>query len=478
MLSECPSESELHRYHARDMATESIAQTRRHLEECTKCNERDRQLLSDHRNLIKQIADQLNEMNTATAPDQSDHGLRPAPDIDIEGYTLLGELSRGGQGIVYKARQESTGQKVAVKILLDGALASDTARLRFEREIALVAQLKHESIIRIYQSGVTTSGLQFYVMDYVKGVPLNHYLVHKRPPLDDTLQLFLRVCNAVKFAHQHGVIHRDLKPSNILVDDRGNPILLDFGLAKIATGSVGQQVSVDNQFIGTLPYMSPEQVRRSPDEIDIRTDVYALGVILYEMLTGHYPYPVIGNMEEVLKNIAEAPPVPPRGLWTSESGVGSHTGRCPIDRPVEIVVLKALKKEPDLRYQSVGEFAKDVHNCMTGDPISAEPPNLWTLLIVSCRRHRKRYATAAAIGLLATTTAALGAGWIVSENDRLKNELLLTKAMTLKSQRDYGSAVDRFDEFLAANPITSWRSSTRRTPCASSIAMTIVTKIR
>ena len=164
--------------------------------------------------------------------------------------------------------------------------------------------------------------------------------------LEETLSVFKQVCDAVQYAHHKGVIHRDLKPSNILVDSEGNAKVLDFGLAKRMIGPIQTVVSITQEIIGTLPYMSPEQAKGNPDHIDTRTDIYALGVILYEILTGHYPYPVAGQMADVLKHIAETPPTPPSSQWTPESGVTKRSskhlrpGKCPIDDDLQTVVLK------------------------------------------------------------------------------------------------------------------------------------------
>ena len=192
--------------------------------------------------------------------------------VTIEGYDIIRELHRGGQGIVYEAVQKSTKRKVAIKVLLEGGFASSSARRRFQREITLAAGLKHPNIIAIFDSGETPDGHQFCVMDYVRGRSIRDYVRENKLPLEDTLKLFSSVCAAAHFANQKGVVHRDLKPSNILVDSDGVPRVLDFGLAKQLAGGTESLVSMTGQVMGTLQYMSPEQTRGNPDEIDARSD--------------------------------------------------------------------------------------------------------------------------------------------------------------------------------------------------------------
>ncbi|HKQ50414.1 MAG TPA: tetratricopeptide repeat protein [Phycisphaerae bacterium] len=311
----------------------------------------------------------------------------------IEGYEILREIHRGGQGVVYKAVQKTTKRTVALKVLLQGPYASPKQRHRFEREIDLVASLQHPNIVTIYDSGVA-GGRHFFAMEYIHGQPLDAYLSDKHLGIDDTLQLLNKICAAVNYAHQRGVIHRDLKPGNILVDADGQPHVVDFGLAKAAGLDLhdGAPMTVTGEFMGTLAYASPEQTRGDPNLIDIRTDVYSLGVILYEMLTGKYPYPVVGQMGEVLRHIAETEPTRP------------STVRRQVNDEVETIVLKALAKEKDRRYASAEALGRDVERYLGGEAIEAKRDSAFYVLRKSLRRYRLPVALAASFVAIITVS--------------------------------------------------------------------------
>ncbi len=344
-------------------------------------NQEYRDELREHLRGLDIIRDMGSGSSNDLADDQTRHAdgssgvnaLTPRKLPTIPGYDVQKQIGRGGMGVVYKAMQKSTSRVVALKVLLEGEFASDVARKRFEREIALAAQLKHPCIIPIFDSG-SFDGRLYYAMEHVYGHGLSEYV--KVNPINAAakLRLFARICDAVSHAHQRGVIHRDLKPGNILVDGGGVPHVLDFGLAK--AGSLADaQLSMTAQIVGTPAYMSPEQAAGDPGGIDTRSDVYSLGVMLYELMTGTLPYETNVSIGRVMQNIAHAEPVLPRKVKSD------------LDADVEAIILKALEKDREKRYQSVDLLATDIRNHLEGAPISAVPATGMYLLKKGIKRH-------------------------------------------------------------------------------------------
>lgn len=307
-------------------------------------------------------------------------------DLSLPNYEILREIHRGGQGTVFLAIQKGTKRKVAIKVLhagsVEGTRFTSRDRTRFNREVQILGQMAHPNIVAIHESGIAPGGAFYFVMDYISGTTLDGWIKGEARTIEETLRLFGKICDAVNAAHLKGVIHRDLKPGNIRVDNSGAPFVLDFGLAKVATGEVDDAshlrvMTMTGQFVGSLPWASPEQAEGAPQKIDIRTDVYSLGVILYQMLTGgQFPYRVIGNMRDVLDNILRAEPARP------------STVRRQINDEVETIVLKCLSKERERRYQSAGELARDVVRYLAGDPIEAKRDSGWYVIRKTLRRRR------------------------------------------------------------------------------------------
>ncbi|MCK6455472.1 MAG: ABC transporter substrate-binding protein [Phycisphaerae bacterium] len=343
------------------------------------------------------------------------------------GYRLIREIHRGGQGVVFQAVQIETNRKVAIKVIGEGPFAGDDAKERFKREIELIAALDHPNIVKVVGSGVSR-GFYFYAMDYIRGKRFDESVHGSNVPVKQMLATFTKVCDAVDYAHRRGIVHRDLKPSNILVDHRGEPHVLDFGMAKSAGGRLSGQdgpilISLSGQVLGTLPYMSPEQASGDSEHVDSRTDIYSLGVILYQLLTGAFPYNVVGNMREVLDNILKAAPRRPSAV------------RRKLDNDLETIVLKALSKEPERRYQSASEFGKDLAHFLAGEPIEAKRDRGWYLFRKRVSHHRRSIAT---FGLIGATV--LGAGYLTvrsaTELDtvRQKTEALARELNEYRSQ--------------------------------------------
>ncbi|MFG0283874.1 MAG: protein kinase [Phycisphaerales bacterium JB039] len=304
------------------------------------------------------------------------------PPGTFPGYELVRHIHRGGQGVVYQAIQLTTKRKVAIKVMHSGPFLGSSGRARFEREVEVLGQLHHPSIVDIYDSGQTADGSFYYVMDYISGRSLDEVLESQseRPSIAETLKLFSKICDAINAAHLKGVIHRDLKPSNIRIDNTGEPVIVDFGLAKVGLASVTDEttprlMTMTGEFIGSLPWASPEQAIGSAGGLDVRTDVYSLGVILYQMLTGKFPYQVIGNMRDVLDNILKAEPARP------------STIRRQINDEVETIVLKCLSKEKERRYQSAGDLGRDIRRYLAGEPIEAKRDSGWYVLSKTLRRY-------------------------------------------------------------------------------------------
>ncbi len=332
-----------------------------HLATCSACRERAGHLRAG----IGALA------HAATPP------VQPLPER-IGAYRIIRRLGEGGMGIVYEGEQETPKRLVAIKVVRGGPLADEYRVRLFRREAQTLARLRHPAIGAIYEAGCTDNGQHFFAMELVRGTPLNEYVRKEKTRRRVRLELFRSVCSAIHYAHQRGVIHRDVKPTNIIVDADGKPKILDFGLARITDDDGGATTMTSaGRLMGTLPYMSPEESKGSTDDIDVRSDVYSLGVVLYELMTDQLPYTVRrAALPEAVRTICEDAPRRPSALDRSLRG------------DLETICLKALEKERGRRYQSAAELAEDVERFLSDQPILARRASVFYRLSKFVVRHR------------------------------------------------------------------------------------------
>jgi serine/threonine protein kinase/tetratricopeptide (TPR) repeat protein len=365
----------------------------------------------------------------------------PPPRSEWEGsfigpYKLLQKLGEGGMGAVYMAEQEKpVRRRVALKLIKPG-MDSRHVIARFEAERQALALMDHPHIAHVLDVGSTPSGRPFFVMDLVKGVPITEYCDRSHFTPRERLELFVQVCQAIQHAHQKGIIHRDIKPSNVLVsvsDDKPMPKVIDFGVAK----AIDQRLSDSTlftqfgQIVGTLEYMSPEQAEMGSLDIDTRSDVYSLGVVLYEMLTGTTPL-VRSRLRdapytEVLRRIREEePPRPSTRLSESEEALPSISAQRKTEPArltkllrfeLDWIVMKALEKDRTRRYETASALARDIERYLHDEPVEAGPPSSGYKLRKLARKHRRALATAAAFAVL-LLLAALTSSYLAFEAAR------------------------------------------------------------
>src|SRR5262245_28756322 len=357
-------------------------------------------------------------------------GLTPQVDVRVGPYRLIREIGRGGMGTVLLAvRSDDAFQKrVAIKVLRRG-MDTDAIVGRFRHERQILASLEHPHIASLLDGGTTDDGLPYFVMEYVDGQLVTDYCDAKALDTTSRLELFRKICAAVQHAHQNLVIHRDIKPANVLVTSDGTPKLLDFGIAKLLNPDPGVQTlaaTIAGSPLMTPEYASPEQVRG--ETVTTATDVYSLGVLLYELLTGRRPYDLPSRTpDEIQRVVCNSVPVRPSTVVTHAASSQSTRDRPEIDsertRPpdadrlrrrlagdLDNIVLKALAKEPSRRYASVDQFSEDIHRHLTGLPVIARKDTLGYRTAKFIRRNRAGVA-AAALVVLALVAGLIGTAW-------------------------------------------------------------------
>ncbi len=333
---------------------------------------------------------------------------------DVGPYRVQRLLGEGGMGIVYLAEQfEPVHRSVAVKIIKPG-MDTRAVIARFETERQALALMNHVNISRVIDAGTSAQGLPYFVMEYVQGLPLTKYCDRKRLSTRDRLDLFLQVCDGIQHAHQKGIIHRDIKPSNILVaemDEKPIPKIIDFGLAKATQQRLTEKTLYTAQgvFLGTPAYMSPEQADSEGVDVDTRTDVYALGVTLYELLVGRLPFQVdattLGSLAEVRRLICEDDPPRPSTRATTHGDDAKDVAKRRATEPAALtkmlkgdldwILLKTLEKDPNRRYATAAEFRADIVRYLRLEPVAASPPSHSYRFKKLIRRHAAAVVVAA-----------------------------------------------------------------------------------
>jgi len=388
------------------------------------------------------------------------------PGDKIGRYKLLQQIGEGGCGVVYMAEQEEpVRRRVALKVI---KLGMDTKSViaRFEAERQALAMMDHPNIAKVLDAGATETGRPYFVMELVRGVKITDYCDENKVSTANRLKLFIQVCQSIQHAHQKGVIHRDIKPSNILVtvnDGVPVPKVIDFGIAKATQGRLTDQTvfTAFEQFIGTPAYMSPEQAVMTSLDIDTRSDIYSLGVLLYELLTGKTPFGarelLAAGLDEMRRTILEAEPPKPSTRLTQElANAGArqiHTqsgdeGRASSRRLLQMkelihllrgdldwIVMKCLEKDRGRRYDTANGLAMDITRHLESEPVIARPPSNFYRFQKGIRRHRTAFATASAVGL------ALLAGAVLSTWQALRARKERDMATQARQQSE---AINRF----------------------------------
>jgi serine/threonine protein kinase len=368
--------------------------------------------------------------------------LSEGPGTQIGRFKILEQIGEGGFGVVYMAEQkEPVRRRVALKII---KLGMDTKEVvaRFEAERHALALMDHANVARVLEGGCTETGRPYFVMELVKGRPITKFCDEERLSTVQRLELFISVCRAVQHAHQKGLVHRDLKPSNVLVsfvDGRPVPKIIDFGIAKAMQHDLTDKTVFTrfHQFMGTPAYMSPEQAGTDSADIDTRSDIYSLGVMLYELLTGRTPMDshelAKADYDEIRRQIREVEPLRPSNrISTLAAAERTTVARSRSADPGKLsrlvcgdldwIVLKAMEKDRNRRYETANEFAKDLQRHLDNEPVTARKPSLGYVFQKFARRHKVALATAACFALLLTVSAA------VSAAQAIKNKSLFTAA--------------------------------------------------
>lgn len=385
--------------------------------------------------------------------------MAPTAATKLGDYEFIEEVGRGGQGVVYKARQPGTDRIIAIKRVTAAAHGSSSFRTRFEREVRAASALNHPNIVTVYGCEMF-DGQPLLLMEYIEGLPVDRWASPENRPMREpreVLGLFQRITAAISHAHQHGIIHRDLKPSNVLVDQAGEPHVLDFGLARILSPLSPDSVFATQTtgFVGTPAFASPEHFSTVADSVDVRSDVYSVGAMLYQALTGKPPFADQHRFMDLARAVELTDPQKPSQLRTG------------LNREIEAIVLKAMAKTKTERYQSMDAFAEDIHRYLIGQPVLAHPPGTVYQLRKMLRRHKLAFGSAIGfivlIAAFAVTATALAVRERAARKDADWNTYVASVAAASAALRanDAGSAQQQLERAPTRLREWEWRYFSR-----------------